>query len=109
VPPRPAKTEAESRPPPAEGDRERTVSADLDAALDALHQARFDEALGHVERARRRLPANPLVLMTAVQVYMLSMHARGFDPDTAREVRRCLGEVDRQIPGSQRVFASRTS
>lgn len=109
VPARPAKTEAESRPAPEEGDRERPVSADLDAALDALHQARFDEALGHVEQARRRLPANPLVLMTAVQVYMMAMHARGFDPDTAREVRRCLGEVDRQIPGSQRVFASRTS
>jgi predicted Zn-dependent protease len=98
-----------ARPAHEEGDRERPVSADLDAALDALHQARFDEALGHVERARRRLPANPLVLMTAVQVYMMAMHARGFDPDTAREVRRCLGEVDRQIPGSQRVFASRTS
>jgi len=40
---------------------------------------------------------------------MMAMHARGFDPDTAREVRRCLGEVDRQIPGTQRVFASRTS
>lgn len=101
-------TGASSPAAQGQGDRERPVSADLDAAIDALHQARFDEARAHVDQALRRLPANPLVLMTAVQVYMMSMHARGFDPDTAREVRRCLGEVDRQIPGAQRVFAGRT-
>jgi tetratricopeptide (TPR) repeat protein len=109
LPSQPVQTQADTRPAQETGDRPRPVSADLEAALEALHHARFDEALGHVEQARRRAPANSLVLMTAVQVYMMSMHARGFDPDTAREVRRCLGEVDRQIPGARRVFSAQTS
>jgi DNA-binding NarL/FixJ family response regulator len=79
-------------------------SQDVARALECLHQARFDEAVGHVERARARLPSNPMVLMATVQVHLLRMRATGFDADAARTVRRCLVEIDRQVPGDERVF-----
>jgi CheY-like chemotaxis protein/predicted negative regulator of RcsB-dependent stress response len=80
--------------------------SDVELALEALHSARFDEAVAHVERARARLPSNPTVLLAAVQVHLLRMRARGFDARAALEVRRCLAEIDRQIPGERRVFES---
>jgi hypothetical protein len=81
-----------------------TAAADVAEALAALHRARFDEALVHAARARTKLPANPMVLMAAVQVQMLRMRANGFDAASAADVRRCLAELDRQIPGDERVF-----
>jgi hypothetical protein len=45
-----------------------------------------------------------MVLMAAVQVQMLRMRAQGFDAACAADVRRCLAELDRQIPGDERVF-----
>lgn len=86
---------------------ERTPAQDVRDAIDCLHSARFDEAMAHIDRARAQLPSNPLVLMATVQVYMMRMHARGFDAACALEVRRCLSVVDRQIPGDQRVFGGR--
>ena len=80
------------------------VSAEIELALRCLHRARFDDALAHVERARARLPSNPMVLMATAHVHLLRMRARGFDADAAREVRRCLAEIDGQIPGEARVF-----
>jgi len=44
------------------------------------------------------------VLMAAVQVQMLRMRAKGFDPASADDVRACLAELDRQIPGERRIF-----
>jgi hypothetical protein len=82
-----------------------TAAANVERALSALHQARFDEAAMHVDHARAQLPKNPMVLMATVQVYLLRMRARGFDAAAAAEVRRCLAEMDRQIPGDDRVFA----
>jgi hypothetical protein len=32
------------------------------------------------------------------------MRAQGFDAACAADVRRCLAELDRQIPGNERVF-----
>jgi tetratricopeptide (TPR) repeat protein len=83
-----------------------TAAADVAEALAALHRARFEEALAHVARARSKLPANPMVLMAAVQVQMLRMRAKGFDAACAADVRRCLAELDRQISGDERVFTS---
>jgi len=80
------------------------VAKDVEDALAALRAARFDEAVTRADRALQRLPKNPLVLMTAVQAHLLRMRAHGYDPDTARLVRRCLVEIDRQIPGDERVF-----
>jgi hypothetical protein len=45
-----------------------------------------------------------MVLLATVQVYMLRMHAKGFNEESAAQVRRCLAEVDRQIPGDDRIF-----
>ncbi|MCX7231492.1 MAG: response regulator [Burkholderiales bacterium] len=81
-----------------------TAAADVAEALAALHRARFDEALAHVLRAREKLPANPVVLLAVVQVRTLRMRAKGFDAASAADVRRCLAELDRQIPGDERVF-----
>jgi tetratricopeptide (TPR) repeat protein len=81
-----------------------TASEDVAHALEALHKARFDDAWNHVSRARRKLPANPMVLMAAVQVQMLKMRAQGFDDESAQDVRRCLAALDKQIPGDERVF-----
>jgi hypothetical protein len=81
-----------------------TASEDVAHALEALHKARFDDAWNHVSRARRKLPANPMVLMAAVQVQMLKMRAQGFDEESAQDVRRCLAALDKQIPGDERVF-----
>ncbi len=81
-----------------------TAAFDIAEALAALHRARFDEALAHVERARAKLPANPMVLLAAVQVRMLRMRAKGFDAASAADVRHCLVELDRQLPGDERVF-----
>ncbi|MFO0231651.1 MAG: hypothetical protein ACK51M_01035, partial [Burkholderiales bacterium] len=77
----------------------------VERALSALHLARFDDAVMHIEHARAQLPSNPMVLMATVQVYLLQMRARGFDAAAAAEVRRCLAELDSQIPGDARVFA----
>jgi tetratricopeptide (TPR) repeat protein len=82
-----------------------TAAANVERALAALHQARFDEAVLHVDHARAQLPDNPMVLMATVQVYLLRMRAQGFDAAAAAEVRRCLAAMDRQIPGEERVFA----
>jgi CheY-like chemotaxis protein len=81
-----------------------TAAADVAEALAALQRARFDEALAHIACARAKLPANPMVLLAAVQVQMLRMRAKGFDAASAADVRRCLAELDRQIPGDERVF-----
>jgi DNA-binding NarL/FixJ family response regulator/tetratricopeptide (TPR) repeat protein len=81
-----------------------TASEDVTRALECLHHARFDEAVAHVDRARARLPANPMVLMASVQVHLMRMRATGFDAGSARTVRRCLVEIDRQVPGDERVF-----
>ena len=70
----------------------------------SLHRARFDDALWHIASAREKLPSNPMVLMAAVQVQMLRMRAKGFDPASADDVRACLAELDRQIPGERRIF-----
>jgi len=86
--------------PTAEG----TAASDVSQALDCLHHARFDEARSHVDRARACLPSNPMVLMATVQVYLLRMRALGYDDEAARLVRRCLAEIDRQVPGEDRVF-----
>jgi DNA-binding NarL/FixJ family response regulator len=83
---------------------EGTVARDVSQALDSLHQARFDDARAHVDRARTRLPMNPMVLMATVQVYLMRMRALGYDDNAARLVRRCLVEIDRQVPGEDRVF-----
>jgi hypothetical protein len=80
------------------------LSSDIQEAMDCLHQARFDEAAEHIDRARERLPKNPMVLLATVQVYLLRMHAKGFDEESAQQVRQCLAEVDRQIPGDRRIF-----
>jgi hypothetical protein len=82
----------------------RPLSGDIQDAMDCLHHARFDDAAVHIDRARERLPKNPMVLLATVQVYMLRMHAKGFDEESAAQVRQCLAEVDRQIPGDDRVF-----
>jgi hypothetical protein len=82
----------------------RPLSSDIQDAMNCLHQARFDDAAAHIDRARERLPKNPMVLLATVQVYMLRMHAKGFDAESAAQVRRCLAEVDRQIPGENRIF-----
>jgi len=82
----------------------RPLSSDIQDAMDCLNQARFDDAAAHIDRARERLPKNPMVLLATVQVYMLRMHAKGFNEESAEHVRRCLAEVDRQIPGDNRVF-----
>jgi DNA-binding NarL/FixJ family response regulator len=100
VPPSVGETAPADPIAPAEG----TVARDVSQALDSLHHARFDEARAHVDRARARLPANPMVLMATVQVYLLRMRALGYDDDAARLVRRCLVEIDRQVPGDERVF-----
>jgi tetratricopeptide (TPR) repeat protein len=81
-----------------------SASVDVARALECLQSARFDEAVEHVDRARQRLPSNPMVLMATVQVYLLRMRAQGHDAAAAREVRRCLVEIDRQVPGEERVF-----
>jgi hypothetical protein len=47
-----------------------------------------------------------MVLMAAVQVQMLHLRAKGFDAACVADVRRCLAELDRQIPGDARVFTS---
>jgi tetratricopeptide (TPR) repeat protein len=85
-------------------DGRTSASEDVQLALKCLHVARFDDAVKHVARARTKLPTNPMVLMAAVQVQMLRMRAQGFDEETARDVRRCLLEIDRQIPGDGRVL-----
>lgn len=100
----PAATPPAAQEPPAPA---RTPAQDMRDAIDCLHQARFDEAVAHIDRARELLPSNPLVLMATVQVYMMRMHAKGFDAACALEVRRCLSAVDRQIPGELRVFGGR--
>jgi tetratricopeptide (TPR) repeat protein len=82
----------------------QSVSDDVARALECLQGARFDEAAELVDRARERLPTNPMVLMATVQVYLLRMRAQGHDAAAAREVRRCLVEIDRQVPGEERVF-----
>ena len=81
-----------------------TAASNVEQAMAALHQARFDDAVLHVDHAREQLPGNPMVLMATVQVYMLRMRAKGYDAASAAEVRRCLAEMDRQIPGDLRVF-----
>jgi len=45
-----------------------------------------------------------MVLMATVQVYLMRMRALGYDDNAARLVRRCLVEIDRQVPGEDRVF-----
>lgn len=82
------------------------ASGHITQAMLCLHAARFDEALRHVEQARALLPRNPLVLLTAIQVRMLRMRVRGFEESAAADVRRCLAELDRQIPGASRVIPS---
>jgi len=101
----------QSLDPAAAAERAKAVTADgtpvakdIEDALAALHTARFDDAVTHAERALQRLPKNPMVLMTTVQAHLLRMRARGYDADTARLVRKCLVEIDRQIPGEDRVF-----
>lgn len=81
-----------------------TVAADVAAAHAALRAARFDEAMHAVARARGKLPANPMVLMAAVQVQLMRMRASGYDPSAAADVRRCLTALDAQIPGAGSVF-----
>lgn len=97
--------------PGASAERAREVAAgdtpvadDIQQALAHLHAARFDEAVRCADQAREKLPGNPMVLMTTVQAHLLRMRARGYDLDSARLVRRCLVEIDRQIPGDDRVF-----
>jgi DNA-binding NarL/FixJ family response regulator/predicted negative regulator of RcsB-dependent stress response len=81
-----------------------TAADDVAQAMASLHRARFDDAMWHIASAREKLPSNPMVLMAAVQVQMLRMRAKGFDPASAEDVRGCLAELDRQIPGERRVF-----
>jgi tetratricopeptide (TPR) repeat protein len=85
------------------GDAGAAASAEL--ALAALRRGRFDEATLHVGRARDAGPDDPAVLMASVQVHLARMRAQGFEAAAAAEVRRCLAEIDRQIPGDERVFA----
>jgi tetratricopeptide (TPR) repeat protein len=82
------------------------ASGHVARALECLHAARFDDALVHVDEARAELPRNPMVLMAAIQVQLLRMRARGYDDAAAEDVRRCLAELDRQIPGQSRVIPS---
>ena len=100
---RDAGDDAAARPAPS--GEPATAAANVERALSALHLARFDDAVMHIEHARAQLPSNPMVLMATVQVYLLQMRARGFDAVAAAEVRRCLAELDSQIPGDARVFA----
>jgi tetratricopeptide (TPR) repeat protein len=97
--------------PKANAERARTVAAtdtpvadDIQQALAHLHAARFDDAVRCADTAREKLPGNPMVLVTTVQAHLLRMRARGYDLDSARLVRKCLVEIDRQIPGDDRVF-----
>ncbi len=85
------------------------ASASVECALSALRRGRLDEAALHVGRARERLPGDPAVLAASVQVHLSRMRAQGFDAAAAAEVRRCLVEMDRQIPGDERVFAELAS
>jgi tetratricopeptide (TPR) repeat protein len=82
------------------------ASSHVARALECLHAARFEDALRHVEEARAELPRNPMVLMAAIQVQLLRMRARGYDDSAAEDVRSCLAELDRQIPGQSRVIPS---
>lgn len=97
--------------PQADAERARTISAgdtpvseQIQQAYSHLHAARFDDAVRCADLARAKLPENPMVLMTTVQAHLLRMRARGYDVDSARLVRRCLVEIDRQIAGEDRVF-----
>lgn len=97
--------------PRASAERAREVAAgdtpvadDIQQALAHLHAARFDDAVRCADVAREKLPGNPMVLVTTVQAHLLRMRARGYDIDSARLVRKCLVEIDRQIPGDERVF-----
>lgn len=97
--------------PEAIAERAKAVAADgtpaaddIAHALEHLHAARFDDAVQCADRARAKLPENPMVLMTTVQAHLLRMRARGYDAAAARLVRKCLVEIDRQIPGDERVF-----
>ena len=73
-------------------------------AIRCAKDGRFDEAVGLAEAARTESPTDPAALLALVHAQMLRMREKGFDADAATDVRRCLVELDRQIPGGRHVF-----
>ena len=102
-----ARDRVETTVPASPGGRPRAEAgapSEVGTALSMVQSARFDDAVRHVERALRREPRNPSVLLAAVQVHLLRMRTHGYDEGAAQAVRDCLAELDRQIPGERRVL-----
>lgn len=75
----------------------------MNQALAAARQARFDEAVATVEQAIARLPANPAVLLAAAQIHLLWLSQKGLDTTYVQRVKGYLAQLDKLLPGTERV------
>lgn len=68
-----------------------------------MRSAKPDESLAKLEEALHSMPENTGVLMAAAQLHLLWMSQRGINQEYVKRVNRYLNNLDRLIPGNDRV------
>ena len=72
-------------------------------AKKAMREANFKSAKDLVDEALQSAPENTAVLLTATQVYLLSMARMGLDMGLVERAKDFLARLDRLLPGAPRV------